>query len=138
MKYLFVAMMVGLSVSAFLWVLLLSQNRDLKLRNQRQMEQFENLSMRYVNLDWQMKQFRSQLGQSEHQKSLLVAEVAQLKSQLVPPAQFEFQKWSSPYPEPQVATQVFVSPQDSSLVMMAQSSAQCRCNSQGMNQQGCC
>ena len=116
MKYLFVAMMVGLSVSAFLWVLLLSQNRDLKSQNQQAQEKFQGLSKRYVSLDWEMKQFRSQLGQSEYRRSLLVAEVAQLKSQLVPPAQFESQRLLFEFQSPQAR--------------LEQLEAQCRCSNQ--------
>ena len=99
MKYLFVGLMVAMSVSAFLWVLLLSQNQDLRLLNQKLESKFQGLSKRYVNLDWELKQLRSQLGRLEYQRSLLKSENQQLKEQQVPSPHFESQKWSSQYPE---------------------------------------
>ena len=121
MKYLFVGLMVAMSVSAFLWVLLLSQNRDLRLLNQKLESKFQGLSKRYVNLDWELKQLRSQLGRLEYQQSLLKSENQQLKEKLVPPPQFEFQKWSSPFPEPQVGFGSVVSaPDPSQQVWLAQ------------------
>lgn len=114
MKYLFVGLVLWLAVSAPLLVFLVAQLDLSKLLNQKLQEKFDQLSLRYVNLDWELKQLRSQLGRLEYQQSLLKSENQQLKEKLVPPPQFEFQKWSSPYPEPQVGSGSIVSPQDSS------------------------
>ena len=99
MKYLFVGLMVAMSVSAFLWVLLLSQNRDLRLLNQKLESKFQGLSKRYVNLDWELKQLRSQLGRLQYRQSLLKSENQQLKEKQIALPQFESQRWSSQYPE---------------------------------------
>ena len=144
MKYLFVGLMVAMSMSVFLWVLLLSQNQDLRLLNQKLQEKFQGLSMRYVNLDFELKQLRSQLGRLQYQHSLLngqllknpverseyltqlqlknqdlMKEIEQLRS--LPQPQFES---LAPYWSPQLES--------------TQEQVQCRCNNQATDQQGCC
>ena len=70
----------------------------LQALNQQWESKFQRLSRRYVNLNSELLQSRTQLGQLEYQKSLVVGELWRLKNPEVKP-QFESQQWQSGYPE---------------------------------------
>ena len=69
-----------------------------KSEYQEMERKWQAVSRQYANLHAELLQSKSQLGQLEYQKSLVVGELWRLKNP-VAPAEFESQQWKSPYPE---------------------------------------